>query len=271
MDEQFHVLPLALEFTYAQDCSLERCGVAHTGASAVGFGIACRRNRVIACELDDIGGNGIMVGWRGKGDGFEGDGAVDLASDWQQPDHSPSGNVIAHNEVHRCGAVNHGAVGIYDAFSADTRIAHNHVFDMPYTGISVGFRWNTTSTSQRGTQIEYNHVHDVMQMLADGGCLYTLGLQPGTVVRGNLLHDVHRSSFAHGGAPNNGIFFDQGTKALHVEGNIIYNTTGKPTRFNQTKKENLTWGENSFGITPDDAQFPRKAARKAGPSPDRDS
>jgi len=103
-----------------------------------------------------------------------------------------------------------------------------------------------------------------MKMLADGGAIYTLGYQPGTVLRGNLLHDVYRSAFAHGGAPNNGIFFDQGSKGFLVEDNIIYNTSGEPIRFNQTSQENLTFNNNSFGTSPDDPAFPKDAAVQAG-------
>ena len=104
-----------------------------------------------------------------------------------------------------------------------------------------------------------------MTKLADGGGIYTLGFQPGTVLRGNHIHDVHRSAYAHGGAPNNGIFFDQGSKAYLVEGTIIYATSGKSIRFNQTKKEHMTWKDNSFGPKPGDANFPQAAAKKAGP------
>jgi len=89
------------------------------------------------------------------------------------------------------------------------------------------------------------------------------------VLRGNLLHHVYRSAFAHGGAPNNGIFFDQGSKGLHVEGIIIYETSGEPIRFNQTSRENMTWKDNFFGVSPDDPTFPADAAKKAGPRPTR--
>jgi hypothetical protein len=88
------------------------------------------------------------------------------------------------------------------------------------------------------------------------------------VLRGNLIYDIQRSSYAHGGAPNNGIFFDQGTKGLLVEGQIIYNTSGDPIRFNQTNKDDLTWKDNSFGVPPTDPKFPAAAAGKAGPLPE---
>ncbi|MBI5091795.1 MAG: right-handed parallel beta-helix repeat-containing protein [Candidatus Hydrogenedentes bacterium] len=250
MDKPTFVLPAAIEFTYAQGCGLDRCRVAHTGACGIVFGAGTRNNKVHACELSDVGGNGIMVGWRGKGDieGKEKGGDVSLAGDWTRAEDAPVDNEVVGNMVTTCGAVNHGCVGIFAAFSRGAQIAHNVVYDMPYTGISVGFRWDESETSQRGAIIEYNHVYDTMKMLADGGCLYTLGYQPGTIIRGNVFHDAHRSAFAHGGAPNNGIFFDQGSKGYRVEGNTIYNTSGDPVRFNQTSKDNMTWENNSLGV-----------------------
>jgi len=263
MQERTYVLPLALEFTYAEDCMLHKCTIAHTGASGIGFGAACKHNTVDQCDVFDIGGNGIMVGWRGDHLGLAGNES--LSNDWADKAMVPVDNEITNCYVRNCAAVNHGAVGIYDGFCAGTKIRHNHVAEMPYTGISVGFRWNESETSQRDCKVEYNHIHGCMKMLADGGGIYTLGYQPGTVLRGNLIYDIKRSAYAHGGAPNNGIFFDQGSKAFIVEGQIIYDTAGKPIRFNQTNEGNLSWGKNHFGVGPNDPDFPREAARLAGP------
>jgi len=267
MDRPTHTLPAAIHFDYATNCGLNRCRIAHTGASGVAFGPGAQRNTVIGCDLGDIGGNGVLVGWRGRGESgiIEGSGNESLSSDWQNPKDAPVGNEISNCVIRRCGAVNHGCVGIYDAFCVGTRITHNLVTDMPYTGISIGFRWDSSPTTQRDTLVAFNHIHDCMKKLADGGGIYTLGLQPGTVLRGNLIYDIHRSGYAHGGAPNNGIFFDQGSKDLSVEGQIIYNTSGEPIRFNQTDKDNMKWKDNSFGISPGDAKYPTEAAAKAGP------
>ena len=153
---------------------------------------------------------------------------------------------------------------MFAAFSADTRIARNEIYALPYTGISVGYRWNTTPTSQARCVVEHNHIHDVMRVLADGGGVYTLGFQPGTVLRGNHIHDVHRSRFAHGGAPNNGFFIDEGSKGFHFEANVVYATSGGAVRFNQCQKDWHTWVDNRFddAVTPEDIAG---ATQRAGP------
>lgn len=122
-----------------------------------------------------------------------------------------------------------------------------------------------SETSQRATEVTHNHVHDVMKKLADGGCIYTLGYQPRTKILDNLLHDVHRSEYAHGGAPNNGIFFDQGSTGYAVRGNVIYDTSGEPIRFNQTSADEMAFKDNYFGLSPDDPAFPSATAEAAGP------
>jgi len=264
-----YVLPGAIELTHAADVSLKRCTVRRTGASGICLGGGCVRNLISQCSLSDIGGNGIMVGWRGKGNGNPYVGDQALSADWQNQSLVPVENEISHNLLDNCGAVNHGCVGIYDGFCRATRIVHNWVRDMPYTGISIGFRWDTSETSQRDCLVENNHIHDCMRILADGGGIYTLGYQPGTVLRGNYIHHIHRSPWAHGGAPNNGIFFDQGSTGYLVENNVIHDADGGSIRFNQTSRENLTWKDNCFDIKPGDPAFPEKLASQAGPNWDR--
>ena len=105
----------------------------------------------------------------------------------------------------------------------------------------------------------------MLQQLSDGGGIYTLGWQPGTILRGNLIHDTDR---LHGRSDQNGIFFDEGSKGFLVEDNVIFGTPGGgPIRFNQNSPEGHTFRNNSFGILPDDPRFPVEKARKAGCNP----
>jgi hypothetical protein len=90
-------------------------------------------------------------------------------------------------------------------------------------------------------------MYDVMKNLADGGGFYTLGFRPGTILRGNLILGVHRSAYAHGGAPNNGFFIDEGSKGFRFESNAAYKTSEESVHSNQCQREWHTWNGNSFG------------------------
>ncbi|MCX7044829.1 MAG: hypothetical protein NTX50_04975 [Candidatus Sumerlaeota bacterium] len=46
----------------ARDCALERCVIRHTATYAVDWGDGCHGNRVVGCELFDLGAGGVKVG-----------------------------------------------------------------------------------------------------------------------------------------------------------------------------------------------------------------
>jgi len=219
----------AIRWDGADACSFRDGALRHLGGSGIELNTRCTRNTIEGNLVTDIAANGINLG--GPSDETE----------------VPKDTRVANNHVHACGLDYHGAVGIWTGFAQRTLIAHNLVHDLPYTGISIGWQWNPEPTAARENTLEFNHIYDVMRRLGDGGGIYTLGLQPGSVIRGNHIHDVARSQFAQA-APNNGIFFDEGTTGFRVEENTIYGTTGEPIRFNQTSDKALTWGQNHFGI-----------------------
>ena len=215
-DEEY--MTAAVEWWFAEGCSLTDAEVACAGGTGVGWFKGCRRNVLRGCRVADTGGNAVMVGV--IRDGPEQVGRV------------PRGNRVENNLVESCGREYPSAVGIWLGFAAETVVAHNEVRDSGYTGISVGWQWNAAPSGSRDNRIEHNHVHDVMKQLGDGGAIYTLGFQPGSAIRGNLLHDVRRSEHNHA-APNNGIFFDEGSKGYLVEGNVIHGTVHAPMRFHR--------------------------------------
>ena len=134
-----------------------------------------------------------------------------------------SGNLLANNYIHDGGLVYSGAVGVWIAQSSGNTIAHNEIHSFNYTGISVGWNWGYIPNRTHHNRIEYNHVHHVLRgMHSDGGGIYTLGPQPGTVIRNNVFHDI----FPYRGEPTMawGIYFDEGSSQMLVENNIVYNT-----------------------------------------------
>jgi hypothetical protein len=114
-------------------------------------------------------------------------------------------------------------------------VQNNELRNLPYTGVSVGWQWDDQPTPCQCHRIYRNHIHHVMQLLSDGGGIYTLGLQPGTNLTENVIHDVPLNA---GRAESNGIFMDEGSTSMTVSGNLIYNIDRSPIRFHRA-------GENS--------------------------
>jgi hypothetical protein len=120
------------------------------------------------------------------------------------------------------------------------------VYDLPYTGISIGWKWNPLPTSSKNNRILNNHIHHAMQVLGDGGGIYTLGYQPGSVISGNIIHDILRSELNHA-SDNNGMFIDEGSKGYRVENNTISNTFHTCIRGHRAAGVELTGNTFYFG------------------------
>lgn len=218
-------VPAALELVWAERCLIDRCTVESVGGSGILIGEGSRGCGVRDSVVRDTGANGVMIG--------EAAGRTVDGGPWWQvaPEQAASGNEVVRCLVERCGQRFFGAVGVWIGLAEKTRVASCEIRDLPYTGVSVGWRWDETPTPCRESVIEANHIHRVMQTLSDGGGIYTLGLQPGTVLRGNAIHEVRRNA---GRAPSNGVFLDQGTTGIVIEDNVFWAIDTTPIRWHWT-------------------------------------
>jgi parallel beta-helix repeat protein len=158
---------------------------------------------VLANEFYDLGAGGIKVG------------EPDLRENRAERNYD---NLIADNQIHDLGLVYAAGVGIWVLQSARNQILHNHVHDLYYTAISVGWTWGYGRNQSRDNLIAFNDLHSIgKNMLSDMGGIYTLGVQPGTIIQNNLIHDV--SSYTYGGW---GIYLDEGSSDILAEDNIVY-------------------------------------------------
>lgn len=235
------MMPAAITLDLCENCSFTRCEFRHLGASGLWFRRECRECLVKQCRFRDISGNGINIGetlTRPVGD---------AASNWVSPYQNGCtwGIRVEDSVIRECGVQFLEAVGIWIGLSPGNTVTYNELANLPYTGISVGWSWNDKPTGCRDNLIGYNHIHHCMLILHDGGGIYTLGRQPGTKLLHNVIHDIPPNE---DGAESNGIFMDEGSSDILVQGQTIFRVARSPLRFHRALE--ITLRENHLICLP---------------------
>jgi hypothetical protein len=141
---------------------------------------------------------------------------------------------ISNNRIHDLGIEYRGNVSVLTTYVTNATMSHNEVYNMPYSGMSIGYGWGanepggstqyanrglynyqpryTTPTTAAGNRLIGNHIHDVMQQMTDGGCIYTLSWNPGSQISGN--HCRRTNGWF-------GLYFDEGSKHFTANGNVF--------------------------------------------------
>lgn len=239
-------LPAAIEAVGARQCVFSRCTISQTGNYGIGLGQGCHDNQVVGCRLFDLGGGGIKIG--------------DIAmSSKAEPPLLPTGNRVENCALSDGGLMYFSANAIWAGIVRDTVLTHNEIWNFPYSGIAVGWSWSDSPTSAAHNEISYNRIHNVVQLLADGASIYTLGRQPDSTIRGNVLHDNVRGPFARQ-YWQLGLYLDEGSSEFVVEDNLTYRTGTHG--FNMNGGADNVIRNNIFGLVyGNDAPFVRCHAK----------
>jgi hypothetical protein len=189
----------------AERVRFERCVFTHLGSAGISIDGGPRDVAIVGNRFADISSTAVQLG----------DVTDATATDDEL---KTTRNVISNNYIVACGREFQSAVGIFVGYGDSTVVEHNELEQLPYTGISIGWGWGQDSYAGHNV-IEANHIHQVVQVLRDGGGIYTLSAQPGSVLRGNYLHDV-------GNTPTSqfnfaGIYHDEGTRFYSDTGNVV--------------------------------------------------
>ncbi|MGB9718454.1 MAG: right-handed parallel beta-helix repeat-containing protein [Thermoproteota archaeon] len=195
-----------------RNCLFEDCTFTQIGNYALELARGCQHNRVTGCRFFNLGAGGVKIGE-----------TMIRESENEQT----YGNEVSRCDIYRGGRFFHSAVAIYIGQSYNNRVVNNHIHDFYYTGISIGWTWGYGRSLAKGNIVESNHIHHIGVLsdgegpiLSDMGGVYTLGVQPGTAIRFNLIHDV--AGLRYGGW---GIYFDEGSTSITAEGNTVYRTS----------------------------------------------
>jgi hypothetical protein len=206
--------PAAVSLKNAANIGFADCTFEHLAAAGLDFESGTHDDRVQGCRFRDIGGNGIQLGKYS-------DTNVEVHIPWNPSDEREIcvRETISDNVFTDCGNEDWGCVGIGVGYARKVTIEHNEVFNLPYTGISVGWGWTKSTNALRDNFIFANHIHHIGQRLGDLGGIYTLSSQPGTVVAENVISDIAPSPFVPDPQHWFYLYLDEGSSFITVRDN----------------------------------------------------
>ncbi len=194
------VTPGAVAVSRGDDITFSGDSFSHLGATGVDLADGTQNSTVTGSTVTDTAAGGISVG--DVDDYFQNDPA--LMND---------GDTVSDDTISHVGQDYTDAVGVWAGYTRDLTIDHNDIGHTSYSGMSLGWGWGWASPCSMqaaeglsscahgtnyagGNRITDNYVHDVMNVLYDGGPIYTNGGQgeDGARDRLGLLRQLPRPS-----------------------------------------------------------------------------
>lgn len=197
-------IPAAITVENADNINFTDCVFRSISNTAVMFKGNVTNSNVEACYFDEIGGNAIFI---------------------NAPYSIPAvtkGISITNCEINEYGRIYNHSIGVLLCHASDCVIANNEIHDGWYTAVSVGWIWGYTENPTNNIKVQDNLIYNIGNgWLSDMGGIYTLGIQPDTVLSGNVIYNVgcYEGSTGYGGW---GIYLDEGSSEILVENNLVY-------------------------------------------------
>ncbi len=211
-----------IDITKAENINFTNCNFYNIGNSALKYNKLVKNSAVTSCHFKNIGASGVYIHGNNS--------AVDE-------------EITENIDVIDCKIESYGrswqsAIGIFITHARNCTLQNNEICDGYYTAISVGWIWGYDYSVTGGNIIKDNLIYNIGQgWLSDMGGIYTLGEQTGTVISGNVIHDVAADP-NEGGYGGWGLYFDEGSANIIAENNLIY-SCGSHSFHQHYGKDNL--------------------------------
>lgn len=200
-------VPGVVSVTDSENVRFTNCEFRALGGTAVKFLEGVTHAAVENCVFREIAAAGVFAG------GVNGNpGEPGVTGDIR----------IVNNLIRGYGRKFFCAVGVHVTFCDGAEIRNNEITDGYYTAVSVGWTWGYTHHLTNHVTVADNLIYHIGQgWLSDMGGIYTLGIQPGTVLSGNVIHNVSADP-GEQGYGGWGIYLDEGTSEIVAEKNLVY-------------------------------------------------
>lgn len=196
-----------ISYINAKNFKIKNCEFKDIASCSLFLGENVQNAEIDSCIFQNIGAQAVYI--RGKNINID--------------DQTVTKNIsVKNNQISKFGRVFYNAVGVLVIHANSVDISHNEIHDGYYTAISVGWVWGYSYSVTYNNKICDNLIYNIGQgWLSDMGGIYTLGNQPGTIISGNVIHNVTADP-EEGGYGGWGIYLDEGSSYITVEKNLVY-------------------------------------------------
>jgi parallel beta-helix repeat protein len=193
----------SLYIANATSITISDVEISRTGSYAICIKEGTSNIHIINSFINDTGAGGIRIGQTNK------------------PILYPTNSInIISNEISYGGNVFAGGVALATFRADNVALVDNLIHHHRYTGISVGREFGYAQSFTTNVLIQANYIYNTGQhILCDQGGIYTLGVQPGTIITGNVVKNVYSYAVFMWG-----IYLDEGSSEIIVSNNVVYNT-----------------------------------------------
>lgn len=192
-------------------------------ANASGVGLGASNITVTGNSFTGDAGSGIVVG-----------GVQTNAHHPSNPAMINQNITISNNHVSGVGTDYKEVAAVLSTYVTAATINHNQVDHVPYDGIDIGWGWGmndpggsqdyknrgtynyqpiyTTPTTLKNNLVASNLIFDTKNAMHDGGSIYNLSANPGTVIKNNYMYNNNHTV---------ALYMDEGSRYVTLSGNVV--------------------------------------------------
>jgi hypothetical protein len=237
----YDVIPGTIVANEVDHIQFIRNTIIHGGSDGIVMSNDINDSQIVGNLIQDVGGGAVTLG--SPQHTFENDTPDLKAPDGAGIDKEkyPAGTefiprhvLVSNNFLPEDALLFPGHTILTVFYAEDVRLEHNSIPSAPYSGISFGWGWQNMNGSDRATlrnkpttdaknnAIIANRVENTLRQLNDGGGIYTLGDQPGTVINRNYVYNTEA-----------GIYCDEGSGSISLHQNVIRQANNQYARDGQ--------------------------------------
>ena len=199
-----------IEISNAANINLIKNRFEHLGSAvAVNLSNDVTHTKVVGNYFNDLLGCAVSVGHPQHYEIGDGEGDIPASREGVCQDIQ-----ITDNYVRNVSLDFRQLEAMIGFFVKDVHYDHNNIAGTPYGCVALGWWWGNAkipeSTVAGNNSISYNYLGESHKILTDGGIIYMLGRQPGSVCEGNYLYKGPRC-----------IYPDDGSSGWTIRNNFI--------------------------------------------------